>query len=272
MKIVHKGEIEKRVQESELDSYLSDGWLTGYSDSHRKKLGQSHLGHSPWNKGVAWSEEVRDKISATLVGNIPWNKGLTGDDERVRKYAESANRTKLERYGTAGRCFGHECSEQTKRRISKSNAGRSKTKLTSEAMQQKQKKEYLTRKKNGTFNTSRLESAFYFDLCEQYDSDDIVRQYRDERYPFQCDFYIKSEDLFIEVHGNWTHGGMPYDESNSECVEKLKTWQEKAKTSDYYKNAIYTWTDLDVRKVEIAKENNLNIKFIYYKRKYKYQE
>lgn len=36
-----------------------------------------------------------------------------------------------------------------------------------------------------------------------------------------------------------------------------------AKTSNYYKNAIYTWTDLDVRKVKIAKENNLNFVAIY---------
>lgn len=33
--------------------------------------------------------------------------------------------------------------------------------------------------------------------------------------------------------------------------------------NDYYANAIYVWTDLDVRKHKIAKENNLNIEFLY---------
>ena len=94
----------------------------------------------------------------------------------------------------------------------------------------------------------------------------IIKQYFDkEQYPFRCDFYIKSEDLFIEVHGNWTHGGRPFDPQDIECQKQLAEWEEKAKTSNYYKNAIYTWTDLDVRKVETAKQNNLNFEVIYYK-------
>lgn len=65
------------------------------------------------------------------------------------------------------------------------------------------------------------------------------------------------------MHSYWTHGGRPYDENDVACQAQLAKWQEKAKTSDYYKNAIYTWTDLDVRKVKIAKENNLNFVAIY---------
>ena len=32
----------------------------------------------------------------------------------------------------------------------------------------------------------------------------------------------------------------------------------KSKNSKYYDNSIYTWTDLDVRKREVATNNNLN--------------
>ena len=42
------------------------------------------------------------------------------------------------------------------------------------------------------------------------------------------------------------------------CIEKLQQWQEKAKNSKYYKNAINTWTIYDVKKRNIAKKNNLN--------------
>ena len=91
----------------------------------------------------------------------------------------------------------------------------------------------------------------------------MLRQYRDERYPFACDFYIKSEDLFIELNLNWTHGLHPFDKNNKQDLEKLATWQEKAKTSAFYKKAIYTWTDLDVRKLKAAQENKLNY-FAYY--------
>lgn len=48
-----------------------------------------------------------------------------------------------------------------------------------------------------------------------------------------------------------------------ECINKLSMWQKKAETSRYYKNAIYTWTDLDVRKLHTAIENKLNFEFIY---------
>jgi hypothetical protein len=48
-------------------------------------------------------------------------------------------------------------------------------------------------------------------------------------------------------------------------LDKLHLWEQKAMSSRYYKNAIYTWTDLDVRKKEIAKINNLNYLCIYNK-------
>ena len=49
-----------------------------------------------------------------------------------------------------------------------------------------------------------------------------------------------------------------FDENNKNDLNKLSIWKEKSKESDYYKQAIYTWTNLDVRKRNIAKENNLN--------------
>lgn len=103
----------------------------------------------------------------------------------------------------------------------------------------------------------------YHDLCLQYGKENVLHPYRDERYPFNCDFYIISEDLFIEYNGTWTHGGHPFDPMDLDDIYKLEQWEEKAKTSPYYKNAIYTWTDLDVRKQKIAKENNLNYIVIY---------
>ena len=56
-------------------------------------------------------------------------------------------------------------------------------------------------KKNNSFNKSKEEEKYYSYLLHLYSSEDIVRQYYDkDRYPFHCDFYIKSEDLFIEVN------------------------------------------------------------------------
>ena len=91
----------------------------------------------------------------------------------------------------------------------------------------------------------------------------IIQQYYSDLYPYKCDFYIPELDLYIECHFNWTHGGAPYTSKELWCQEQLKHWQEKAKSSKYYKNAIYTWTDLDVRKRRCAEEHNLNWVAVY---------
>lgn len=126
-------------------------------------------------------------------------------------------------------------------------------------------KEYLTKLHNGSYlkHKTKYEQEIEKLLLENYSSDDIVYQYRSEKYPFVADFYIKSTDTYIEVNGNWTHGSHPFNKDNPEDIKKLNEWTEKSKTSKYYKNAIYTWADLDVRKLNIAIQNNINLILIY---------
>jgi hypothetical protein len=119
-----------------------------------------------------------------------------------------------------------------------------------------------TRRKNNTFSTSSNEEHFYNSLVQVYGRTDVIRQYKESRYPFNCDFYIKSEDLFIELNLSWTHGKKPF-EGNSEDLATLNLWKTKAKTSDYYAGAIKTWTERDPLKLKIAKENNLKYLNIY---------
>lgn len=62
-------------------------------------------------------------------------------------------------------------------------------------------KMFETKKKNHTFNTSKPEEEYYKMLCDKYGEQDVERNYnKDSRYPFLCDFYIKSLDLFIECN------------------------------------------------------------------------
>ena len=93
-------------------------------------------------------------------------------------------------------------------------------------------------------------------LIEEFSAENVIRQYKEERYPWHCDFYIKSLDLFIEINGNWTHGPHPFDKNNPEDIELLELW--KSKDSKFYNCAIKTWTDRDIQKRTKAKENNLN--------------
>jgi hypothetical protein len=64
------------------------------------------------------------------------------------------------------------------------------------------------------------------------------------------------------LNGFWTHGTHPFDETNE---EDLKFAAElETRDSEWSRIFLYTWTDLDVRKLETAKKNNLNYKVIYW--------
>lgn len=112
-----------------------------------------------------------------------------------------------------------------------------------------------TKRKNGTFNTSKPEDESYNLLKEKYP--DVIRQYKDkERYPYYCDFYIQDLDLFIECNYHWTHGDHPYNKNNINDIELANRW--KNSDSKYMNIAYNTWTIRDVKKRQIVKENNLN--------------
>lgn len=118
-----------------------------------------------------------------------------------------------------------------------------------------------TKKKNGTYKKSKKEDECYELLIKKYDN--VIRQYRDEnRYPFNCDFYIPNEDLFIEFNGYWTHGSHPYNNLSIDDNLIVKKWESKyqKENKELYKNAIKVWTQLDPNKRKIAKDNKLNYK------------
>lgn len=117
---------------------------------------------------------------------------------------------------------------------------------------------FNTKKKNNTFNKSKLEDKCYILLISKFGIGDVIRQYSSKEYPFNCDFYIRSLNLYIEINGTWTHGGHPFNQENINDIQRLNKWKLKAKSSTFYKNAIIVWTQRDVLKRQIAKINNLN--------------
>lgn len=121
-------------------------------------------------------------------------------------------------------------------------------------------KSFGVRKRNGTAGSSAAEERVFLYLTDKYK--DVLRQYSDDRYPFHCDFYIKDLDTFIELNLHWSHGYKMFEGSYKD-IELLNKWQEKAKTSDYYKSAIKIWTDKDLQKFKAAKDNNLKYMAVY---------
>lgn len=115
-----------------------------------------------------------------------------------------------------------------------------------------------TKEKNKTFNSSNAEKLSIELLKQKYNI--VFEHYISDRYPYECDAYIKDLDLYIEFNYHWTHGNEPYigtDDQN----EIINKW--KSKNTKYYNNAITTWTIRDVNKLNTAKKNKLNYLVFY---------
>lgn len=116
-----------------------------------------------------------------------------------------------------------------------------------------------TKRRCGTFNTSKPADRVVQMLESVFGVDDVEFEYdKDERYPFHCDFYIKSRDLFIELNFFVTHGGHFFNPDFSEDLETVSFWREKALKSKFYENMVHVWTVSDVLKRETSRKFGLN--------------
>jgi hypothetical protein len=188
---------------------------------------------------------------------------------QTKEFQIKTKQTKKEKYGdeyynnrelakqTCLKHFGKEYYTQTQAYIDKY--------CDKESIKLRQEKAYRTKKENGTFNVSKQEDKVSQLLLKKFPN--VIRQYRNELYPYDCDFYIPEQDLYIETNFFWTHGIHnkkvlgAFNKENLEHIAVLEKWKQK--NTFFYKQAIYTWTDLDVRKLECFKKNNLNYKIFY---------
>lgn len=235
-----KAGVEKSVEIRRKNGSYDNPWnkgLTKETDDRlldiSVKVSQSTQGRTPWNKGIPATDSRKEKQSQSMMGKTPYNKGQTKDINPSLKSASD-------------KLLGHKCFvtdwEEAKR------------------------KEYLTKKLNGTFNTSRPEKEMIASLIAEFGEGDVIHPYRDERYPFNCDAYIKSLDLFIEFNGTIEHNRRPFDKTNPEHIAEVNRFLKKAKLSgehSRYWNIIKWWTEIDPKKLETFRKNKLNFKIIY---------
>ena len=203
-------------------------------------------------------DEVKQKIKSTLKDHYNVEHALQNKEIKNKQ-----EKTCIEKYGSPNVYsseYGKEKIKQTlltKYGVShpmKSDKIKSKFNFKESV-----KKQIETKRKNNSFNISKIENDSYNLLKEKYK--DIKYQYKSELYPFYCDFYIPSLDLYIECNYHWTHGDHIYNENNIEDKNKVKFWKEK--NTKYYNQAINTWTIRDINKINIAKKNNLNYLIFY---------
>lgn len=198
-----------------------------------EKVSIARRGKPSWNKGIPATEEQKKKQSLSMKGHIPYNKGLTKD-------------TCPSLMSASQKLMGH------------------KSFVTN--WEEAKKREYETKKRNGSFNTSKKEAEMFETLCEKYGKDNVITQYKDERYPFNCDFYVVDKDLFIEYNGTIEHNGKPFDPNSIEDLRELESLHnlavEKGPRSRYW-NIIKWWTQIDPLKLETMRKNQLNFLVIY---------
>lgn len=222
------------------------------------------------------SQKVREKIEYTSMTRYGVPYYWQSDEGRKRlkellsseEVVEKTRQTNLERYdcevwqsSNAGR--EKLASKEVRSKTEQTNYKRYGAKTWSNSDEGRiamstylQDKIIATKMEHGTINDSQPERNVYDLLVQKFGKDDIVPQYRSDRYPYKCDFYIKSLDLFMELNIYWMHGGHFFDENNEADLEKLQLWLSSNKPS--YERAIYVWTQNDLDKRNTALQNNLN--------------
>lgn len=235
-------------------------------------------------------KDIQNKIKKNLIKKYGVDNVL-----RLKEFHDKAKQTKLSRYGDENYCnhekfketclkkYGCEYPSQNKairkKQIAtsiKKYGGVFNKEKVSETIKRKygvdwfvysdklkqransdeaHRKSYLTKKKNHSFGPQSLSESIcylYLSLCYP----DTIRQYRDnDKYPYNCDFYIPSLDLFVEFQGYYTHGFHPF---NPHDINDQNRLNELRKRYDDKDQIIDVWINKDPEKRECAKKNNLN--------------
>ena len=245
-------EVKEKIKETLLEHYGVE--YPGQSEEIKEKIKQTNLERYGVENAIQ-SNEVREKIKETNLEK--YGVECSFQSEEVK---EKIKQTVLERYGVERISQSENIKEKVKQTmlerygvdcIFQRDDIREKA-LSKESLE----KIYDTKKKNNSFPTSETERELEIKLKEIFP--DLITQYKSKDYPFSCDYYIPSLDLYIEYNGTWMHGNKFFDKDNEEDIEKLNQWIEKSKNSTYYRSAVNIWTNRDILRLETAIKNDLN--------------
>ena len=202
-------------------------------------------------KCSAIDQDTRQKYIDTCINILGTTNYFNSAEWKEKSKEIESNRTledkariKLTREETCLKRYGVKNTYQSPEIMGKVD----KTKLYNKASE--------TKRKNNTFHTSKPENKVYEMLTKVYTN--VIRNYRSSAYPFACDFYIPSLDLYIECNFHWTHGRHWFNKTSEDDLAILNKWREKVKQSKYYKIAIDVWTNRDINKKLAAEKNKLN--------------
>lgn len=239
---------------------------------------------------VHWKEESKKKYVESVkqtkflrYGNPNYNNMEKNKKTKLLYYGnenynnrDKCKKTCLEKYGKdnvskveyvsnkiRNKLKGHYTSPETKSKISSARMG---SHLSDEMLAQKIFNTNKTYHEKGLYKRHITKPEIFVEnfLKQLFGEDHVFYNYVDlYRYPYKCDFYIDTEDLFIEVHAGWRHNIKPFDKNDEWCIDELNRMKTEVINKPGYENAIYQWTDLDVKKLNCAINNNLNFVRLY---------
>ena len=234
---------------------LNDAVRKKFTETMLRKYGVEH---------ALKNEAIKEKAVNTIVKKYGTN--VAAKSQIVKEKIKATN---IKKYGFVAPA----CSEIVLSKIKDTNVKKygAESFLKSEkflALQKEKKTEWQNKAlrtliQTGKINKSVLEDKMWDLLCKIYGKENVIRQYKSNEYPFVCDFFVKSEKMYVEYQGTYFHNYKLYNEyRDKEEYEllKLKSIDEKHPS---YKRIIDIWTKKDVEKYNVAKKNNIKIVFIY---------
>lgn len=220
--------VKEKSRKTCLDKYQSETFVNSETckEIRKEKYGVEY----PFQ-----SKEILDKCKETTI-----DKYGVDNYAKTKECHDKMKKTCIEKYAVDSWSKTNEFKKFMHKHKDEINNKRIKTKI-----------------KNGTLNTSYEEQRLYDILKQTYP--DVKPQYKSNEYPFYCDFYIPSQNLYIEYQGYPTHGDKPFENSD-EDQKKINEWKSKG-----YDGWIYDWTQRDIKKRNCAKKHNLRwIEFFHY--------
>ena len=243
----HVNEIQQHVRESLYKKYGAydvmhiPHILQKIKNTNLKKFGVEF----PLQQLKKENSEIYQKISQTCINKFGVDSPLKNKEVR-----EKIKQTNIQKYGVDNPLKNKEIREKIKQ-TNIQKYGVDNPLKNKEIWKKSQDNRQISSK-------SKLENNFLNYLKLKYEPDDIITQYKSKEYPYYCDFYIKSINLYIEIQGHWTHNDHPFDINNLNDQLIMNKWRTKSLSDKYYKNALNTWTIKDVEKRNTAIQNNLN--------------
>lgn len=197
---------------------------------------------------VVQSDKIRQKIIETMISQYGVDNPM-----KCNEIKQKARKTCIDKYGVINPMQCEEIKQKAKNTMIERYGA--EYPLQNKHIMQKL---ISSKRTNNTFNTSNPEEKLNEILINMFGSSDIIRQYSSVEYPFRCDFYIKSKNLYVELNCFVSHGKHWFNNESDSDIKKVEELTIKAQKSNFYKNILYTWTHSDVIKRNTAKENNLN--------------